>query len=64
MRNTPSTMSGPIMTVKEFRKLAGKDARDYSDTQIEEMIAQLDLIAGLFIKQVNNSAVPKSPLGS
>lgn len=54
--------TNPVMTVIEFRKLAGKDARGYSDDQIVEMIAQLNLIAGLFIKQVKiNDTVPKSP---
>jgi hypothetical protein len=39
-----------IITVEEFRKLAGKEAEQFSDEQIQELIIGLDFMAQLFIK--------------
>lgn len=40
-----------IISTDEFRKAAGKAAEQFSDAQAQELIAELDLIAGLFIEQ-------------
>ena len=40
-----------IISVKEFRKLAGKGADAFSDEQVSDLIISLDFIAELFIKQ-------------
>lgn len=64
-KNDYDSLLQPVMTVKEFRKLAGKSVDQFSDEQVEDMIEQLDLIAGLFIKTIRDdedkSVVPKSP---
>jgi len=39
-----------IISVKEFRKLAGKEVEEFSDEQIKELILDLDFVAGLFVK--------------
>jgi hypothetical protein len=52
-----------IMTIKEFRKLAGKEAARFSDEQIVELIISLDFMAGLYVKDKTkaiNKLVPKS----
>lgn len=38
------------MTVKEARKLLGKDGESLSDDQVEEVVGQLEVIAGWAIK--------------
>ena len=40
-----------IISVKEARKLLGKDFKSFTDKQIEDMIVKLDLIAKGFISQ-------------
>lgn len=40
-----------IITIKEFRKIVGKDADGFSDDEIEEYINKLDLLAELYIKR-------------
>lgn len=40
-----------IISVKEARKLLGKDAESLTDKYIEELIVQLDEIARLTIRQ-------------
>lgn len=55
-----------IMSVKEFRKLVGKEAESFSDDEIIDLISGLDFMAELFIKQgprkdkMKHQAVPKS----
>jgi hypothetical protein len=52
-----------IISIKEFRKLAGKKADRFSDEQIVELIIDLDFMAGLFVKQAEKamaSMIPKS----
>jgi 5-bromo-4-chloroindolyl phosphate hydrolysis protein len=44
-------MSDLIITVKEARKLLGKDYEQMTDEQIEELIIQLDEIARLSLRQ-------------
>jgi len=39
-------MKNPIISVKEARKILGKDADGMSDEQIEETIQTLDTLAG------------------
>ena len=41
-----------IMTIKEFRKLAGKEAVGFSDEQIIELILDIDFIATMFTKEL------------
>jgi len=40
----------PIMTVKEARKIMGKDAEKFTDEEITKIIDDLDFIAGMAIK--------------
>lgn len=42
----------PIITVKEARKLMGKDAQKYTDAQLEKHIIYLDMIAMLQLNMV------------
>jgi hypothetical protein len=45
----------PIISIKEARKLLGKKASEcFSDVQVEELIAQLDFLAMLSIKNYKN----------
>jgi hypothetical protein len=37
----------PIMSVKEARKLLGKDAKDMTDEQVEELVEQTHELAKL-----------------
>lgn len=60
-----------IISIKEFRKIAGKASEQFSDEQISELIMQLDYLAEIFVtktlrKQEENdseideeAAVPK-----
>jgi hypothetical protein len=41
----------PIITIKEARKLLGKDAQTMSDEAVEQLISDLDFIARYAIKQ-------------
>jgi hypothetical protein len=40
----------PIISVEEFRKLAGIASESFSDDEITELIMQLDFMAQLYIK--------------
>ena len=40
-----------IISVKEARKLMGKEAEKYTDEQVIKIITDLDFIAGMAIKQ-------------
>ncbi len=40
-----------VITVKEARKLLGKDFKELSDDQVKDMIVKLDLITKGFINQ-------------
>lgn len=40
----------PIISVEEFRELAGVASEQFSDDEITELIIQLDFMAQLFIK--------------
>lgn len=40
----------PIITVKEARKIMGKEAEKYTDDEIAKMVEDLDFIARLAIK--------------
>jgi hypothetical protein len=39
-----------VISIDEFRKVAGKDADQYDDVQIKELILHLDFMAQLFNK--------------
>lgn len=41
-----------IMSVGDFRKLTGKATSSLSDTQVKEIIQQLDFLAELYFKSV------------
>lgn len=43
-----------VITIKEARKILGKEAEDYSDTQIEELIINYQSIARMYFKSVLN----------
>lgn len=47
-----------IITIEEFRKRAGKEAAQFSDKQIIELIKDLDFMATMFINEIRR--VPKS----
>ncbi len=38
-------MKSEIITVKKARKVLGKDAKDMSDSEIEDLIENLDILA-------------------
>ncbi len=38
-----------IISIKEFRKFAGKEAERFSDEEVLELINQLDILAQLYI---------------
>jgi hypothetical protein len=40
-----------VITVKEVRKLLGKDFKELNDNQVKDMIVKLDLITRGFIAQ-------------
>jgi len=41
----------PIMTVKEARKIMGREAKKLSDHEIEKLINDLDFMAGIALKE-------------
>jgi hypothetical protein len=41
-----------IISIDEFRSIAGIASANFSDTEILEMIRQLDIMAQIYIKQV------------
>lgn len=41
-----------IISVKEARKLMGKEAEKYTDEQVIKIITDLDLMADIAIKQI------------
>lgn len=45
----------PIITVKEARKIMGKDAQKLSDEQLRQLIDDLDMIAMLQLNMVPNN---------
>lgn len=45
----------PTISVDEFKKLAGKDAEQYSDVQLSEIINQLDVLAMLYINNLKRA---------
>lgn len=50
--------NGQIITVKEFRKIVGKEADSFSDDEIRDYINELDFLAELFIEmQLKNKEV-------
>lgn len=51
--DTRSSIMGAdlVITVKEARKLLGKDFKELSDDQVKDMIVKLDLITKGFINQ-------------
>jgi len=49
-----STLSKPIITVKEARKILGADARNLSDDQIEVQIALLSSLAHNFLQNLGS----------
>lgn len=40
-----------IISIKEFRKVAGKASDQFSDEQITELIMQLDYLAEIFVNK-------------
>ena len=40
-----------IISIKEFRKIAGKASEQFSDEQISELIMQLDYLAEIFVNK-------------
>jgi len=44
-----------IISIEEFRKLAGHASDQFSDDEIAELIIQLDFMAQLFIKSKEQS---------
>lgn len=40
----------PVITIKEARKIMGKEAEKYTDDEIAKMVDDLDFIARLAIK--------------
>lgn len=40
-----------IISIKEFRKVAGKASDQFSDEQISELIMQLDYLAEIFVNK-------------
>ncbi len=53
----------PTISVDEFKKLAGKDAEQYSDEQLSEIINQLDVLAMMYINNLKR-ADRSPPVGS
>lgn len=63
--------SKQVISIKEFRKIAGKASEQFSDEQISELIMQLDYLAEIFVNKTlrkqeendsetdENVAVPK-----
>ncbi len=43
--------SKQIISIKEFRKIAGKASEQFSDEQISELIMQLDYLAEIFVNK-------------
>ncbi len=41
-----------IISIKEFRKIAGKASEQFSDEQIMGLILHLDYLADIFINQI------------
>lgn len=44
-----------IISIGEFRKLAGNQASGFSDEEVTSIIEQLDFMAELFIKKTLNN---------
>lgn len=49
-----------IITVKEMRKLLGKDHASLSDREVESVIVVGELVAEIVIKRIKRDLVPKS----
>lgn len=49
-----------IMSVKEFRKLTGKDTAHLSDEDVERYISNLDFIAQMFVASKKSGGKPMS----
>ena len=47
----------PVITVKEARKLLGKDAETISDVEIEELILNLEEIARWYIRGIREGTI-------
>jgi len=47
-------MDKPVMSVKEARKLLGKDATSLSDEEIEKLISDLEFIARQAIRSYHS----------
>lgn len=52
-------MAKPIISVKEARKILGKDAEKMTDQQIEDTIETLDLLATQAFKQAEEERLRK-----
>lgn len=51
----------PIITIKEARKLLGREYADLTEQQVEQFIAELDFMADIVIKRIKKElSVPKS----
>lgn len=48
-------MDKPIISVKEARKLLGKDAKELNDQEIEKLISDLQFLARYTINQFRSS---------
>lgn len=55
MKNTIISAYKPVITITEARKLLGGDSKTLSDTQIQELIIFLTLLARNYLR----SSVPK-----
>ena len=52
-----------IISIKEFRKLAGKEAARFSDEQIIELIIDFDFMATMFINKEKKGVKNEQPSG-
>jgi len=44
----------PVITIKEVRKILGRDCNSLSDTQIEEIINTLSLMARRYLRKTSS----------
>ena len=54
-------MADPIISVKEARKILGKEAEKISDKDLLKLIGDLDYIAKHLIRQYQDEKVTKKP---
>lgn len=48
----------PIMSVAEFRKITGSATAAMTDEQVEQYIAELDLVAQLYVASKKTGGTP------